>query len=109
MEKNITALIVLTTTATLDDARTLGRRLVEEHLAACATIIPAVESIYHWQGAIEESKEVLLLFKTAEDKLEALEVRLNQVHPYQNPEFLVLNVDSGGSKYLQWLSDSLRS
>ena len=108
-DKTSTARIVLTTTACLEDARTLGRCLVEEHLAACATVIPAIESIYHWQGAIEESKEVLLLLKTVDCKLTALEARLNELHPYQTPEFLVLFIDSVGSKYLQWLTDSLQS
>lgn len=108
-DKNSIARIVLTTTANLDDARTLGHRLVEEHLAVCASIIPAVESIYHWQGAIEESKEVLLLLKTIEDKLETLEARLNQLHTYETPEFLILSVESAGSKYLQWLTDSLQA
>jgi periplasmic divalent cation tolerance protein len=109
MEKSSIARIVLTTTATLDDARALGRLLVEEHLAACATIIPSVESIYQWKGEIEESKEALLLLKTVENKLEELEARLFSLHKYQTPEFLVLDVDGGGSEYLRWLADSLQA
>ena len=109
LDKTPTARIVMTTTATPEDARALGKRLVEERLAACASVIPAVESIYRWEGAIEDAKEVLLLLKTVEARLEALEARLIEVHPYRAPEFLVLAVDSGGSKYLEWLTDSLRS
>lgn len=107
LEKTITARIVLTTTETLGDARNLGRQLVEEQLAACANVIPAVESIYRWQGKIEDSNEVLLLLKTTEEKLEDLESRLNSLHKYQTPEFLVLDIECGSSKYLKWLTESL--
>jgi len=67
--------IVLTTTANPDEAARLGRTLVEERLAACATLIPAVQSIYHWQGQVESSSETLLLLKTGPDQLAALETR----------------------------------
>ena len=101
------ARIVLTTTANPNEAARLGRILVEEHLAACATFIPAVQSIYRWQGAIESSSETLLLLKTAPDQLPALEARLLQLHSYQTPEFLVLTADAS-QPYLDWLQDSLR-
>jgi periplasmic divalent cation tolerance protein len=107
LEKTTTARLVLTTTETRDDARTLGQQLVEERLAACATLIPAVESIYRWQGKIEESKEALLLLKTSLDKLERLESRLRELHYYETPEFLVLSIEGGNNNYLHWLADSL--
>jgi periplasmic divalent cation tolerance protein len=100
--------IVLTTVASPDEARHLGRTLVEERLAACATLIPAVESIYHWQGKIESSTEVLLLLKTGPDQLPALEARLHALHSYQTPEFLVLGVDACSQPYLDWLQTNLR-
>ena len=67
--------IVLTTTANADEAARLGRTLVEERLAACATLIPAVQSIYRWKGEIESSTETLLLIKTGPEQLAALEAR----------------------------------
>jgi periplasmic divalent cation tolerance protein len=102
------ARIVLTTTANPEEAARLGRALVEEGLAACATLIPAVQSIYRWQGAVESATETLLLLKTGPDQLAALEARLHELHSYQTPEFLVLNVDAASQPYLDWLQASLR-
>jgi len=102
------ARIVLTTTANPEEAARLGRALVEERLAACATLVPAVQSIYRWQGQIESSTETLLLLKTGPDQLAALEARLLQLHSYQTPEFLVLGVESASHSYLEWLHASLR-
>jgi periplasmic divalent cation tolerance protein len=99
--------LVLTTCASPGDASRLGRTLVEEHLAACATLIPAVQSIYHWQGAVESATETLLLLKTSPDKLAALETRLHALHSYQTPEFLVLGVEGVSHTYLEWLQASL--
>ncbi len=101
------ARIVLTTTSTPEEAEHLGRALVEEQLAACATIIPAVQSIYRWQGQVETANETILLLKTAPDHLPALEARLSALHSYQTPEFLVLSIESGSSPYLAWLHSNL--
>jgi len=99
--------IVLTTCASPGEASRLARTLVEEHLAACATLIPAVQSIYHWEGQIEFSTETLLLLKTSTEQLAALETRLHQLHSYQTPEFLVLGVEAVSHRYLEWLQGSL--
>ncbi len=100
--------IVLTTTANPEEAARLGRVLVEERLAACATLIPAVQSIYRWQGEIESATETLLLLKTGSEQLAALEARLHEFHSYQTPEFLVLGVEAASQPYLNWLQESLR-
>jgi len=102
------ARIVLTTAANHDEAARLAGTLVEERLTACATLIPTVESIYRWEGQIESSTETLMLLKTAPEQLPALEARLRELHSYQVPEFLVLNVDSGSHAYLEWLRASLK-
>jgi periplasmic divalent cation tolerance protein len=102
------ARIVLTTAADPDEAARLARTLVEERLAACATLIPAVQSIYHWQGQIESSTETLLLLKTGPEQIAALEARLRELHSYQTPEFLVLAVESASHPYLDWLHQALR-
>jgi periplasmic divalent cation tolerance protein len=102
------ARLVLTTVANPDEAARLARTLVEERLAACATLIPAVQSIYRWQGKIESSTETLLLLKTGPEQLAALEARLHELHSYQTPEFLVLQVDAASQPYLDWLLESLR-
>jgi len=103
-----TARIVLTTAAEPEEAARMGRTLVEERLAACATLIPAAQSIYRWQGKIETARETLLLLKTEADRLGALEARLKEIHSYDTPEFLVLAVESGSHPYLEWLQSCLR-
>ena len=107
-EASPSARIVLTTAATPAEAARLGRALVEERLAACATLVPAAQSIYRWQGQVECSAETLLLLKTGRDRLDALEARLLALHSYQTPEFLVLEVESCNHAYLEWLEDCLR-
>ena len=102
-----TARIVLTTAANADEARSLGRTLVEEHLAACATLIPAAESIYEWQGKTEQATETLLLLKTDLAQMEALEARLHALHSYETPEFLVLPIEAGSAGYLAWMQGVL--
>jgi periplasmic divalent cation tolerance protein len=109
LEATSSAHIVMTTVASPEEAARLGRTLVEERLAACATLVPAVESIYHWQGKIESSAETLLLLKTAGDRLPTLEARLHELHSYQTPEFVVLAIESGSHSYLEWLETSLRA
>ena len=103
------ARIVITTTASPEEAASIGRTLVEEHLAACATMVPSVQSIYRWQGEIESATETLLLLKTEPDQLRPLETRLRELHSYDTPEFLVLPVESGSHAYLEWLHASLKA
>jgi periplasmic divalent cation tolerance protein len=79
---------VLTTVASAEEAERLGRALVEERLAACATLLPAVSSIYRWKSQIECSAECMLLLKTASDRLPALEARVHELHSYQTPAIL---------------------
>ena len=102
------ACIVLTTAANAEEANRLGRILVEERLAACATVIPSVQSIYHWQGHLETAPETLLLLKTVPDRLPALEARVHELHRYQIPEFLVIDITNGSGDYLDWLRTSVK-
>jgi periplasmic divalent cation tolerance protein len=108
LETTSSARIVMTTIVGPEEAARLGRTLVEERLAACATLIPAIQSIYRWQGQIESSAETLLFLKTESDRLAVLESRLQELHSYETPEFLVLSVESGSHSYLAWLQASLR-
>jgi periplasmic divalent cation tolerance protein len=109
VEPTSSARVVLTTASNLDEANHLGRTLVEEGLAACATLIPAVESIYSWKGKLETSSETMVMLKTGSDQLASLEVRLLQLHSYEIPEFLVLPVDAGSHAYLEWMFNGLKA
>jgi periplasmic divalent cation tolerance protein len=107
LEATSSARIVMTTVASPEEATRLGHALVEERLAACATLLPSVHSIYRWQAKIESSAETLLLLKTDTDQLPALESRLHELHSYETPEFLVLAIESGSGAYLSWLRSCL--
>ena len=106
-DRPTSARIALTSAPDVKEAEYIARTLVEERLAACATIIPAARSIYRWKDAIEDASESLILLKTGRDQIEALEARLIALHSYQTPEFLVLAVDSANPKYLNWLEAAL--
>ncbi len=109
LETTSSARIVMTTVVSPEEATRLGRTLVEERLAACATLLPPIHSIYRWHNKIESSAETLLLLKTAVDQLPALESRLHELHGYQTPEFLVLAIEAGSHPYLAWLHGCLRA
>ena len=102
-------MIVLTTLDAQTDAAAFARLLVDERLAACVNILPAMTSIYRWKGAIEEDNERQLVIKTTSDRVEALEARLHELHPYELPEFLVVPATDGSTGYLEWLEASTRS
>jgi periplasmic divalent cation tolerance protein len=97
------ARIVLSTAGSQEEAARISRELVERRLAACVNRMPGVTSVYRWQGAIEEGAEVLLIIKTSVEKLPALETALCELHSYEVPEFVVLQVEAGSRPYLEWL------
>ena len=84
----------------------LVRTLVEERLVACGNIVPGVRSIYRWQGAVEESAEALIIFKTTAEAWPQLKERLAQLHPYDVPELLLVTIDDGYAPYLNWVEES---
>jgi len=101
------SILVLTTFPDPETARRIARILVEEKLAACANLLPRVESIYRWQGAIETASEVLALIKTTTWKYQLLEARIRALHPYELPEIISLRIDAGQADYLRWIEQSV--
>ena len=97
--------VLLSTFPDQDAARTAVRTLVVERLVACGNMMPGVESIYRWQGAVETSAEVMVIFKTTADSAEAAQARLRELHPYEVPEILRLPVDGGWPPYLDWVRE----
>ena len=96
--------IVLITAPDLKSARSIAHAALQESLIACANLVPKIQSHYRWRGKIESSAEVLLILKTAKSKLAALEKLIITKHPYDTPEFLVLSLNAGNKKYLDWLA-----
>lgn len=88
-------------------ARHLAQEALLEKLVACANIIPKLESHYWWQGKLEMSAEVLIVFKTTKKKLVALEKLVLANHPYDTPEFVVLSLNAGSKRYLEWITASV--
>ena len=95
--------VVLVTAPDMKTARRLARAALRERLAACANLIPDLESHYWWGGKIESSREVLLLFKTRAARLRDLEKLILAEHPYDTPEFVVLELTAVTERYLAWL------
>lgn len=99
-------LLVLSTFPDVATARRIGRELVEQRCAACANILPQIESIYWWEKKVETATETLVLFKTTADHYAALETTLRQLHPYEVPEIIALPVSWGLPDYLRWVSEN---
>lgn len=97
---------ILVTAPDLKTARALAKAALQARLIACANLIPKIESHYRWQGKIESSAEVLLVLKTRKSRLAALEKLILARHPYDTPEFLVLQLSAGNNKYLDWLAQN---
>ena len=98
--------VVLTTIPVDFDAVDLASTLVGERLAACVNVLPPMESIYRWQGEVETAKERQVVIKTTIARLESLMQRIQDLHPYDVPEVLVLSVAGGLDAYLAWLRKS---
>ena len=99
--------IVLTTFPADGDAEMVARTLVEERLVACVNILPVMDSVYRWQGNIDQSRERQMVMKTTGDRVGDLTRRLEELHPYEVPELLVVPVSGGGERYLGWIGDSV--
>ncbi len=99
--------IVMTTFPDLDSAKQLAERLVTQHLAACVNILPAMTSIYSWQGKLEHGQEHQLLIKTEQQRVNAVQNEIEQVHPYELPEIIVVPIVAGHKPYLNWIFESV--
>jgi periplasmic divalent cation tolerance protein len=94
---------VYVTAGDVAEARRIGRTVVEERLAACANIVPGVQSVYWWEGQIEESSEAALILKTTGARLEALVERVRELHSYDCPCIEALAVVGGNAAFLDWV------
>jgi periplasmic divalent cation tolerance protein len=103
-----TALVVLTTLASEQDARALITALLADRLVACGTLLPGARSLYRWEGKVTEQGEVVVLLKTEPSQWEALCAAVRARHPYQVPELLALPVAHGLAPYLAWLGRAVQ-
>ena len=101
--------IGLCTVPDRDTATRIAEALVTEQLAACVNIIPAIQSVYRWEGAIEHDEELLLLIKTSAAIWPRLEARILALHPYELPEIISVRIQDGNDNYLNWITNNLKT
>jgi periplasmic divalent cation tolerance protein len=108
MPKNPSPVVILTTLGASTDAAVFARVLVSERLAACVNVLPPMMSVYRWKEAIEEDREQQLVIKTMTDRVAAIEARFRELHPYDVPEFVMLDA-AASAAYLAWMRDAVRA
>jgi periplasmic divalent cation tolerance protein len=97
--------LIYSTTDAIETAKTIARVLVKEKLVACVHIIPKIESIYRWQGKIEETNEYILLAKTSERNVQKTIQKIRSLHPYEVPEIIVFPPVGGLKEYLDYIEE----
>jgi periplasmic divalent cation tolerance protein len=100
--------IVLTTLPAGADCPAFAETLVSEHLAACVNVLPEMQSVYWWKDKVERDGEHQVVIKTTATRLDELQARICELHPYEVPELLVVRVDGGDEAYLNWVSQATR-
>ena len=99
--------VALVTAPDLETARKIAAAALNGKAAACANLVPQIESHYWWQGKLEQSAEVLIIFKTTAPKQAALQKIVLENHPYETAEFVVLPIADGSAPYLAWIRSSV--
>ena len=99
--------LIFTTCKNEAEARMLGKALVEKKLAACVNILPAMSSIYMWEGEVKEMKEVKMLVKTKTEKMNDVFLTIKAMHSYEVPEIQVIDITTGNLAYFNWMDEVL--
>ena len=100
--------LVLTTCGSLEEARRIASALVEGQLAACVNIVPQIESIYRWEGKVDTTNEWLLVMKTTSSAFDRLRKALVELHSYEVPECIAVDIADGSESYLNWIAASVK-
>ena len=102
-------ILVLSACDSEQSAKSMARELLEARVAACVNIVPGVQSLYWWQGKIEEAGEWILLIKSSRPLFDKLREHLARIHSYQTPEIIALPIVDGSAPYLEWVERELQS
>lgn len=100
-------LIIMVTTASQKEAVRIGEEMVNAKLAACANVIPKIQSIYRWKGKTVKAREALLILKSTERGYHALEKAIKAMHTYETPEIMALSVKEGLDQYMKWVRSEM--
>jgi len=100
------ALVVLVTASSVDEARQIARGLLESRLAACVNVVP-VESLFRWEGALQQETEALMIIKTRAGVFDRLAQAIKAAHSYDVPEIIALPIAAGSAEYLKWIEDEV--
>jgi periplasmic divalent cation tolerance protein len=103
-----TYIIVLVTAKDRRQAKTIAQKLLEQKLIACANIVDGIQSLFSWQGKIDQAKEVLLVLKTKKSVFNRLVKEVKAAHSYQVPEIIALPIVAGNKEYLQWIDANVQ-
>ncbi|HJT21424.1 MAG TPA: divalent-cation tolerance protein CutA [Nitrospira sp.] len=103
MKRTPGTVVVFTTVPNRAQAAKMGRTLVKNRVAACATVVPGLRSFYRWEGKMVEGREVLLMLKTTDKQYPALEKTVRAVHPYDVPEIIAIPMCNGFPPYIEWV------
>ena len=99
-------LLALSTFPDRETAQRISNQLVGEKFAACANILPTVESVYRWKEKVESGNETLVFFKLSDDRQSAFQEKLRSIHPYEVPEIIFLPISGGLPEYLRWVVEN---
>jgi uncharacterized protein involved in tolerance to divalent cations len=100
-------LVVFITAPNVEEAERIATALVDERLAACVNVLPDCRSIYRWEGELQHDDEALMIVKSSQDAFEALEKRVIELHSYDVPEVIAVDLTAVSTDYLAFLRDSL--
>ena len=98
---------VYMTAGSKDEARSIGKELVERKLAACVNIIDPMHSIYLWEGKLQEDTEVVMIAKTTEERVQELIDAVKSLHSYDCPCVLAMPASTGNQAFLDWIAESV--
>jgi len=100
--------LILNTCPDQQTADSIATALVEQGLAACVNIVPGIQSVYRWEGKVENSKEFLMFIKSRRELFPQIRTEISLIHSYHTPEIICLPIIDGSLNYLQWISDCVR-
>lgn len=97
--------LVYITAPSMEDAKRIGEKLIEERLAACVNVIPGMKSMYHWKGKVETDDEIVVIAKTTSDLVHRLSHKVVDLHPDEVPCVVAVPVAGGNQAFLRWIGE----